>query len=320
MRVSLSIIIPVYNVEKYVKCAIDSAINQQLNNYEIIIVNDGSTDNSYNIIKQYKNIPNIIIINQKNLGLSAARNAGLKVAKGEYIVYLDSDDYLNVNSLVEIYKKISSENADLAVFSGTRFLDGTNEKEHYGIDIKKSFDTGIEAYIELQNKKQYFTGVYYQIIKKRVLLENNISFIEGIIHEDHYYTFAVFMKSNKTMLIPNEVYNYRIRNNSIMTGSINNMKRFIGFSISYHYMNALISDIIVKIRKEQRKVINKHLTNIKWIAIKYLLRISKTDKQMKRRIKGCCCYLLDERANYLNVVIRSKLKVLNIGGKYNENK
>ena len=105
----LSIVIPVYNVEKYVSECLDSCLEQNVDitDYEIIIVNDGSTDNSANLINLYAKQSNIIIINQENLGLSAARNAGIKIAKGEYIWIVDSDDWIEPGILIRILLAIS---------------------------------------------------------------------------------------------------------------------------------------------------------------------------------------------------------------------
>ena len=101
----LSIIITVYNKEKYISRCIESALNQNIDNYEIIIVNDGSTDNSHNIIKKYveKYPDKINYINKENGGVSSARNIGLKASKGEFITYIDGDDYANINSYDEVY-------------------------------------------------------------------------------------------------------------------------------------------------------------------------------------------------------------------------
>ena len=100
----LSIIVPIYNVEKYLPRCIESILNQTFKDFELILVNDGSTDSSYEILKEYENkYDNFRVINQKNGGLSAAKNAGIKIAKGEYIAFLDSDDYLDKNFLETLY-------------------------------------------------------------------------------------------------------------------------------------------------------------------------------------------------------------------------
>ena len=116
-NIFFSVIVPVYNVEKYIEKCIESIFNNQINDVEIIIVNDGSTDNSRNIINKYAERDNIVIIDQENAGLSAARNSGLKIAKGEYILFLDSDDYLEPEALDILYKVVCESRADLYVFA-----------------------------------------------------------------------------------------------------------------------------------------------------------------------------------------------------------
>ena len=113
----VSIIIPVYNVEKYLEQCLDSIINQNLKNIEIICINDGSTDNSLKILKKYAKKDNrIIILSQTNLGAGAARNRGLAVAKGEYLSFLDADDFFYENMLSEAVHKLETSQSDIAVF------------------------------------------------------------------------------------------------------------------------------------------------------------------------------------------------------------
>ena len=108
-NIKFSIIVPVYNVEKYIKKCINSILNQTYKNYEIIIINDGSTDKSKKILESYKNIDNIKIINQTNKGLSVARNIGIKNASGDYLLFVDSDDYIDNDLLENLNKNITDE-------------------------------------------------------------------------------------------------------------------------------------------------------------------------------------------------------------------
>ena len=115
--VKISVIIPVYNVEKYLKECLDSVINQTLKDIEIICVNDGSTDNSLNILENYAKKDNrIIVISQKNKGLSGARNTGLKYCSGEYVSFIDSDDYVSKDLFELTYNNAISNNSDLVIF------------------------------------------------------------------------------------------------------------------------------------------------------------------------------------------------------------
>ena len=115
MNIKVSIIVPVYNVEKYLRQCLDSLINQTLQEIEIICVDDGSTDNSSNILSDYAQKDSRIIVHrQENQGLANARNAGLKLANGEYIGFLDSDDFVDIDFFEKLYQAASSDNADIA--------------------------------------------------------------------------------------------------------------------------------------------------------------------------------------------------------------
>ena len=114
----LSIIIPIYNVEQYIEQCLVSILNKTYKDIEIILVNDGSKDNSMKIIKKYLSDKRIKVINKKNGGLSSARNVGLKIATGEYIAFVDSDDWIRIDKLVELYNIIQNEKLDLIIGNG----------------------------------------------------------------------------------------------------------------------------------------------------------------------------------------------------------
>ena len=127
--IDLSIIIPVYNAEKYLDKCLDNIINQSFNNYEIILVNDGSTDNSEKIVDDYVNkYSNIIKINKKNGGPGAARDEGLKIARGNYISFVDSDDYVDSNMLSYMMNYIKKYNCDIAICGIYMFDDYTGKE------------------------------------------------------------------------------------------------------------------------------------------------------------------------------------------------
>lgn len=135
-EIKVSIIIPIYNVEKYIEQCIESVVNQTLKDIEIIIVNDGTKDNSMKKIEKYLSDPRIIVIDKENGGLSSARNVGLEIAKGEYIAFIDSDDFIELTMLEELYN--NSEKADI-VFSDIIFYDDKTKNKKYS-KIKLSFE------------------------------------------------------------------------------------------------------------------------------------------------------------------------------------
>ena len=125
----VSIIIPVYNVEKYLKKCLDSVINQTLKDIEIICIDDGSTDSSYTILNEYAQKDNrFVILKQKNNGAGAARNKGIEIAKGEYLYFLDSDDFVDITLLEKAHTKIKENDCDICIFKNYFYNDNTKEK------------------------------------------------------------------------------------------------------------------------------------------------------------------------------------------------
>jgi len=220
-----SIIIPVYNVEQFLRDCLNSVIAQTYSNYEVICVNDGSTDKSLTILEEYQQkYPQITIISQLNKGLSAARNAGILAANGDYIFFLDSDDWIEPDTL-----KILDENQngeDLVCFNGRRFFeDGTAEEPNNGIEEKRL--NGWEYYNKyaLVSRKFHFVCTVLRIYKRGFLNEHNLRFEEGIFHEDNLFTPIACYYAQTVKVIPDCLYFYRIREGSItMTKNFKRIK------------------------------------------------------------------------------------------------
>lgn len=204
-----SVIIPVYNVEKYIRKCVDSVLNQTFKDYEIIVVNDGSPDKSIEMIKDY----DVTIIEQKNQGLSAARNAGAKKAKGEYIIFLDSDDYWRKDLLKEINKSLKN-NPDVVRFQIQEiFEDQDGVLEHN----EKGFEglNGVDAFTAICNY-HYLENACCYAIKRKYYEQNKFEFKKGKIHEDFGLLPLVIMKANVVNSIEYIGYNYLQRKTSIM--------------------------------------------------------------------------------------------------------
>lgn len=177
--VKVSVIIPVYNSEKYLNKCLDSLVNQTLKDIEIIIVNDGSIDNSENIIKSYLNDSRINYFVQENQGQAAARNRALKLAKGEYISFVDSDDYVDLNMLEELYNAANSMYDIVVCDFYQTYLNGENIDEYCSI-LKKS-----EGVISCKDYLFAGAGPWNKIYKRNFLMDNNFNFPEGIVYEDY---------------------------------------------------------------------------------------------------------------------------------------
>ena len=210
-----SIIIPVYNVEKYLEQCLNSVLNQTFTDYEVICVNDGSTDGSLDILRSFaKKDARIQIINQKNGGLSDARNAGIQAAKGDYIFLIDSDDWITENAL-EVLSK-NTENQDFIAFNGERFFeDGKIEIPDKGISEPQL--TGWEYYNKYvhQGRNFHFVCVVLRLYRREFLIENKLFFKKGIYHEDNLFTPICCYYAENIKIIPDILYIYRIREGSI---------------------------------------------------------------------------------------------------------
>lgn len=207
-----SFIIPVYNVEQYLSQCLENLTQQDYVDYEIICVNDGSTDGSRKILTEWEShFPQMRIIDRENGGLSAARNTGLKAAKGDYIVFVDSDDWVEPTMLSRLAAEC--ERADMVCFACRRTDTNTNDifltEQSAGWDYYNRH--ALEARIIP------FVCVWQRCYRREFLTENNLFFREGILHEDNEFTPRAFLKANQVKVIPDLLYNYRIRPNSIMS-------------------------------------------------------------------------------------------------------
>ena len=227
-----SIIIPVYNVEKYLKKCLDSIKNQSYKDYEVIIVNDGSTDNSKDILDEY----DYKVINQKNQGLSVARNNGVKKATGEYLIFVDSDDYIEKDLLKEINKSLTN-NPDIVRYQANEVSDKTIPYSEESFENKN----GVEAF-KLITKYHYVENAWLYAIKRDYYVSNKFKFKEDTRHEDFGLIPLVIIKASIVNSISYIGYNYIQRSNSIMnTTNYNKIKK--GVDDFYNHYKYLLKEI-----------------------------------------------------------------------------
>lgn len=219
----VSVIIPVYNTEKYVRQAVESILLQTLKDIEIIIVNDGSTDGSMTILEELAaQDERIKLFSQENQGQSAARNFATEKAKGKYIYFMDSDDYLENEALELCFEKAESNNLDFVLFDAEIL----NPQDTTAIDItyqrtqimdEESIYTGNEL-LNLFIRKYIFTpSPCLSFINTAFLRQQNLSFYPGIIHEDQLFTCKLYLNANKVMCIAKPFFKRRFRSDSTMT-------------------------------------------------------------------------------------------------------
>lgn len=224
MNPKMSVIIPVYNVELWLIKCIDSLLNQTYSNIEIILIDDGSTDRSSEICDEYsKKDTRVKAIHIKNSGQSVARNKGLDVSQGEYILFVDSDDYLCDSEIIEKFINIlSSSKCDFIYTSYCRFNDG-NEDEITEIlpinltnkDIENKL--GKDILTDLISKNSFHHAPYLKVCRRDFILNNNLYFRKGYYHEDVEWSFKVFYYAKKVIIYNETWYMRRMRENSTIT-------------------------------------------------------------------------------------------------------
>lgn len=213
-----SIIIPVYNVEPYLRDCLNSVLHQSFTDWEAICVDDGSTDRSGVILEEYAaKDSRFKILAKSNGGLSSARNTGMDTAKGDYILFLDSDDWLELSALETIAKALNDE--DMLCFSGRRFFEKTNSFNPADELPEKVYESGMDYYNEnaLHPRDFAFVCVVLRAYKRAFWPKNNLRFKEGIYHEDNLFTPMACYYVRKVKQIGNCLYDYRVRSSSITT-------------------------------------------------------------------------------------------------------
>lgn len=213
----ISVIIPVYNKEKYIEECLRSLAKQTMQDFEVIIVNDGSTDNSKQIIQQVienKLLKNIVYLEKTNGGLSDARNYGVKYAKGKYISFLDSDDYLDSNLFSDL-KEYINQDIDLIKFKmKTVNQDGKILKKIDGPIFEKC--TGEEAFKQLVSKDECLEVACVYLYKREFFIKNDFKYVYGLYHEDFGLTPFVICTAQSVVSLNIYGYNYVQTDNSIM--------------------------------------------------------------------------------------------------------
>lgn len=222
----VSLIIPIYNVEQYLPACLDSAVNQTLKDIEIICVDDGSPDNCAQIVAEYmKTYSNIKLIRKENGGLCSARNAGLDIAAGEYVYFLDSDDFLEVQALEKLYSTAAAEQLDVLYFNARSIFD-TEQFRKMGDTSAAYFHrpadysgvcTGQSMFVKMHRDGKFLVPVWIQIYRREFLEENGLRFYHGIVNEESLFSLQCAMTARRVDYIPDVFYIRRIREGSILT-------------------------------------------------------------------------------------------------------
>lgn len=241
-EIKVSIIVPVYNKEKYLEECLDSLINQTLNDIEILCIDDGSTDNSLNILNDYsKNDSRIRIFVQNNHGPGHARNKGLDNARGEYVAFIDADDWIEYDSLEQLYDNAKRNSSDLVLFNAIEHLPDKKyrKRTYYSDDIEKAFNYHNRKDLVMNN----FLIVCTKLHRLGFLDENNIRFAETGLFEDVFFHIKSVILSENISYINKIFYNYRrTESNSRQTESIKSEDSLIFLDILDDIQNFLLKE------------------------------------------------------------------------------
>ena len=242
----ISIIIPVYNVEKYLKQCVDSVLNQTYQNYEIILVDDGSKDSSGILCDEYQKLSNKIkVIHKENGGLSSARNFGTKQAIGDYVIYLDSDDYWDDNCALERIV-FNIRDYDVLNFHSKKYFEKSKRIVNYFSEVDTSYFETLNDYEKksyLVKEHQFIASAWNKVVKKTLIDEYDLYFNEGITSEDIDWCARLFLVAKKIGVCNENIHVYRQREQSIthtvkiknLVDLSNNIKRCLNYLNEYTY-------------------------------------------------------------------------------------
>lgn len=302
----VSVIVPVYNVEKYLERCLNSILNQTYKNLEIICVNDGSTDKSLCILEKFASDDNRFkIINKSNGGLSSARNAGLAIASGQFAFFLDSDDWIDKETIFDMLDKAVTYNVDSVVCNVINIPENNS-----CIPICKSNQAWVNSYLKEEGtyflsknlKKELLSLSCNKLYKMDIIRKYNVKFPVGIIHEDEVFLWAYFIHTSKYYFIPKNYYNYFRHKDSIM-GQKNNSLRTLDIFVVHEF----IYDIVLKY---------KDIKDYKFIlALNYIVSINKFFSETKEEYKEKALELIKKyelEINKNNILI----KIYYFGNKY----
>lgn len=259
MNELISVIVPVYNVEKYVETCIGSIMRQTYKNIEIIAVNDGSTDTSLDILNRLHAVDNrIIIINKSNEGVSKARNSGMANANGQYIMFVDGDDWIEPDTCEKAYIEIKKSNSDIVMWAYKRdFLSNVKENLYFGNeilvwesnqcrDLWRRMIGPIHDQLAQPQITDSMITVWGKLYRKDILCGHKFLDIEEIGIEDAFFNIEVFQSVHKVVYLPNSFYHYRKEVNTSLTHSYNKNKVYL-----WQNMYTKIKQILLELKENE---------------------------------------------------------------------
>ena len=316
MKPLLTVVIPVYNVEKYLKRCVESVLVQEWHNYDILLVDDGSTDSSPQICDDYAKVYDFIsVIHKKNGGLSEARNTGILHAKGEYVYFPDSDDWIETDTFLALAEVLESQKFDIISFN-REFVKDEDDAIVSDSLVTQGFE-GKDAFVQML-KHSYITGFANdKIYRKSLFIDNNILFPKGKYYEDLGTNYKLFLSAKKVYATNQKYYHYLIDNPDSITQSWNEKKFSDMFGF---YKDIFYSDFVrSQLNQEELQISQLYYVNglIHILASLYKSKLDKkyidiTDQVKQELLKhGVSLSQMKEQPNKLKYIL-FRFKVLKL--------
>ena len=323
-EIKISVIVPIYNVDKYLEKCINSILNQSLKEIEIILINDGSIDNSHNICKSFeKNDKRIIYINKKNEGCSKTRNLGIFLSRGRYISFIDADDFIENEMYEKMLKRIENENTDICICGITK--EDENGKKIY-IKIPKKYKKIEDCYLD----NSIFGFPVNKLYKTDIIKKNKIYFPEKIhMSEDLVFNFMYFYYVNDISIEFKEYYHYIYHLNSASNKKVKYYERFDALDTILEFIKK--NHLWNKYKKIIENLLNSTLIEVNYSLLEemklkkdsyyltYLKIVKKTEKKYlkKMNIKNKI-FLIKRKLRLRFVFLKPFLKKIKKGNNRNE--
>lgn len=273
----ISVIIPVYNVEEYLRECVDSVINQTYKNIEILLIDDGSTDSSGIICDEYAaKDERIRVIHQQNAGLSVARNTGIEASNGDYIYFLDSDDYIDESALEILLSIAVTDNSEIVFCDAVSFADTNDFKVNQNYIRKNTYNrnSGYSVFSEMTENKEFHSAACLMFFNKQFIDNNSLSFVPYILHEDMVFSFIALCKAKAVSQCRQALYYRRYRKSSIMTGK--KSKKHFSSCISVYRHN---SDFTKNLKQEDNGAAIDFVCRCAFNVFNVYEKLDKKDKK-----------------------------------------
>lgn len=285
-----SIILPIYNVEKYLHKCVDSILGQSYSDFELILVNDGSTDNSPNICDEYaaKDL-RVKTIHKPNGGLSDARNIGLREATRKYVFFIDSDDYLIDSYVLQKIVDVLETTTDVLMFKFQKYYESTQKMctPPFSFIPTEKYSSTVDWLLQLNNIDAFYCSAWSKVVRREILVNNNILFEKGLLGEDNDWYYGVIQCAKRFSYIDEPFIVYRQRSNSITSSTkLKNLTDLIYIIEKWNTILSKDKDNLMN------KVIYAHLAKQYCsVLIMYSHIQDKNKYKLTNRIKGLSCFL-----------------------------